>query len=243
MSLCPSITETLFVLGAGERVIGRTRFCIHPDPAVKSARNVGGTKDVNYPLIASLQPDLIVAEKEENTQEIVAMLEQEYPVFVSDVKTVSDALRLIRDLGELTGFCDAANEMANQIQSQLPKSRYTPEVTYAYMIWKAPEMGVGQDTYIDDLMSRFNFRNALSDLPGRYPSISLEELESKNPDIVLLSSEPYPFQEKERAFFAQQLPHSKVLLIDGEVAWYGARMVKALRVLRELRATVALSER
>ena len=238
VSLCPSITETLFALGAGSLVIGRTRFCIHPDPEVKSVLNVGGTKDVSYARISSLHPDLIIAEKEENTKEIVAALERDYPVFVGDVNTVSDAFRLIQDLGKLTGSNESATKLVESIQSGLPRHSMMPVLRYAYVIWKNPEMGVGKGTYIDDLMMQYGFYNVFSDLPDRYPHFSLQMLIERKPDVVFLSSEPYPFAESDRVFFATHLPHSVTLLIDGEVAWYGARMAKAVQVLHDARMAV-----
>ncbi len=235
ISLCPSITETLYSLGAGSNVVGRTRFCIHPQPDVKNALNVGGTKDVNLPRIASLQPDLIVAEKEENTKEIVETLERDYHVFVGDVKTVVDALRLIRDLGKLTGKKDEAATLVRTIQDLLPVGEFLPNYSYAYMIWKNPEMAVGHDTYIDDLLSRFGFQNALSKMPGRYPQVSMEMLEELSPDVVFLASEPYPFSGDDQDFFSDYLPDSTIMPIDGEIAWYGSRMVNAIEVLKEVR--------
>ena len=235
VSLCPSITETLYALGAGDRVVGRTRFCIHPRAAVGGAVRVGGTKEIRYDRLAALTPDLIIAEKEENTPEMVARLAQDYPVYVADVRDVPSALAMIRDLGQLLGAEVPAHRLADRIEQGFAALTAGPPRRVAYLIWRAPWMGVGGDTYIHDLLRRLGWTNVLLSLPGRYPVFSLEELVAAAPELVLLSSEPFPFDASHRAELAAHLPGAEVRLVDGEMfSWYGSRMEAALPYLRGL---------
>jgi len=231
VSLCPSLTETLFALGLGERMVGRTRHCVHPD-AARTLQNVGGTKEVRADVIAKLEPDLIFCEKEENTEEIVRTLSALYPVYVVDVHTVDDALRLITDLGEVTGVAQTAQALRADIESRFQTLPRANGVSMAYLIWQNPYMGAGQDTYLDALFAKAGYINTLADLNGRYPEVTLEILQQKAPDVVFLSTEPYPFKATHQAQIQAALPQSKVLLIDGEVCWSGARMREAVAVLR-----------
>ncbi|MCY0901664.1 MAG: helical backbone metal receptor [Firmicutes bacterium] len=235
VSLCPSLTETLFALGLGPRMVGRTRHCVHPD-AARTLQNVGGTKEVRADVIATLEPDLIFCEKEENTEEIVRTLSALYPVYVVDVHTVDDALGLITDLGEVTGVAQTAQSLRADIKSRLQTLPRVDGVRMAYLIWQNPYMGAGQDTYLDALFAEAGYVNALADLNGRYPEVTLEVLQHKAPDVVFLSSEPYPFKASHQAQIQAALPQSKVLLIDGEVCWSGARMREAVAILRKAHA-------
>ena len=234
ISLCPSLTETLHRMDLAKRIVGRTRFCIHPHPQVKAALNVGGTKQVDYNRIASLQPDLIIAEKEENTRDTIAVLEQSYPVYVADVKTVAEAIRMIRDLGALTDRGEQAEILAQAIEDRVRESTPGTIRTMAYLIWQQPYMAAGGDTYLDDLLTRFGFINVFGGREQRYPEVQLAELQSLKPAVVFLSSEPFPFGESHRAALQAVLPESRVLLIDGEISWYGARMEWAFPYLGAL---------
>ncbi len=233
ISLCPSITETLYALGLSERIVGRTRFCIHPQPHVKSAQNVGGTKQVDFNRIAALRPDLIIAEKEENTRDTIAALETSYPVYVADVTTALEALQMIRNLGDLTDRTGRAQDLALAIEARVREITPGAIRTMAYLIWQSPFMAAGGDTYLDDLLARFGFVNVFGGRDQRYPEVQLEELQSLKPAVVFLSSEPFPFGESHREALQAVLPESRVLLIDGEIAWYGSRMEWALPYLNE----------
>ena len=231
ISLCPSLTETLIVLGIDERLVGRTNFCIHPADKLWSVPKIGGTKQVRYDAISELKPDLIIAEKEENTPEIVAMLSEKYPVFVTEVKGFDSAIRMIGDLGTL---CDAS-QFADQLIAEIMLSfeKIMPankRVKTAYFIWKDPYMVVGSGTYIHDMLERCGFDNVFaSRMDSRYPVIKKEELKAAEPELVLLSSEPYPFREKHLHEFRKLLPAgTHVKIVDGEpFTWYGARMLEA----------------
>ena len=235
VSLCPSQTELLFDLGLGEQVVGRTRFCIHPHPEIKAVSQVGGTKEIRLDRIRALKPDLILCEKEENTQKIVEALEAEFPVFVTDVTDYVSSLRMIRDIGRLCGKEQEALEMTQEIQTLFSKIQPLKDQSIAYFIWKDPWMVVGQNTFIDSMLSLCGFTNVFRNHSGRYPSITTQELATSNPDHIFLSSEPYPFKEAHLQELAQWIPDAKIRLVDGEMfTWYGSRMLKAAGYLHSL---------
>lgn len=236
VSLCPSQTETLFALGLGEHIVGRTRYCIHPGEQVSGVTEVGGTKQPKLDLIRGLKPDLVIAEKEENRREDVIALEAEIPVFVTDVLSTSHALTMIRSLGRLCNRASEAETLASRIENrwQQLKPLSTPRKV-AYLIWRKPWMVAGRDTYINDVLTRCGLINVFAGHAGRYPETSVEEIEKFAPDVVLLSSEPYPFTHEHVQEFASRLPKSKVLRVDGEAfSWYGARMLKAADELQTI---------
>jgi iron complex transport system substrate-binding protein len=230
ISLCPSITETLFALGLGSRVVGRTMFCIHPQPEIKEIPHVGGTKNVKQERLLQLQPDLVIAEKEENTRECVEALSDHIPVFVIDVKTVEEGLDMIKVLGELTQTQEKATQLLQEIRvafEELTPLTHAPRV--AYLIWQEPFMLAGQDTYIGALLRRLGLQNICEDPASRYPSYSLQALLEAKPELVLLSSEPFPFSASQQASLQEALPFARVGLVDGEMfSWYGSRMLQAV---------------
>jgi len=193
---------------------------------------VGGTKQIKYERLQRLQPDLIIAEKEENTLEMVETLARDYPVYVIDVQTIEDAMAMIADLGILTDTRPQAEAMQQQIRTAWAELPYLPDRRVAYLIWQDPLMGAGKHTYIQSVLARLGLRNVLLDLEGRYPQLEASTLQELSPDWVLLSSEPYPFQTKHLADFRAMLPAAKVQLVDGEMfSWYGARMLAAASYL------------
>lgn len=235
ISLCPSQTELLFHLGAGPQVVGATQWCVHPQPAIEAVTKLGGTKKVNYKKLDALQPDLILCEKEENTHEMVERLSSQYPVYVTNVEGVADALRMITDVGALVGQPEQASALAAQITNAFAAlPRLTKPRSVAYLIWKDPYMGVGTSTYIDDVLARCGFMNVFAGLPSRYPAITLPQLVKMQPKMVLLSSEPYAFGEEHIAELQAQLPSSTIRLVDGEMfSWYGSRMLQAAQYLAQ----------
>lgn len=233
ISLCPSITETLFSLGLGEKVVGRTLFCIHPQPAIQQVPHIGGTKNVKLNRLHALKPDLIIAEKEENTPEVVYELEKHYAVYVADVKDLTSAFAMIEGLGELTNESVRGHEMAQAAKKRfavLP-SLQKPLRT-VYLIWQSPYMAVGQDTYIQAVLDRCGFDNVCLSLHGRYPELTLDQLKALSPELILLSSEPFPFKNKHLEVLQAEFPAAKVMLVDGEMfSWYGSRMLEAVDYL------------
>lgn len=236
VSLVPSQTELLYDLGLGERVVGITKFCVHPEEWFRSKIRVGGTKTVNIEKVLSLQPDLVIANKEENIKEQIDALSAKIPVWISDVNNLEDACDMIILIGEITGTASKAVLLVESIQEEFEKlqtarQQLTNELRCAYLIWKDPYMTVGNDTFIHDLLSRCGLQNVFANRE-RYPSVTLTELKEQQCQLVLLSSEPYPFKEKHIAEIQEALPSAKVLLVDGEMfSWYGSRLIKSAAYL------------
>ncbi|MCC5917462.1 MAG: ABC transporter substrate-binding protein [Cryomorphaceae bacterium] len=232
ISLVPSQTHLLYDLGCGDTVVGITKFCVHPADWRKEKTVVGGTKNFHHDRIDQLRPDLIIANKEENRKEDISILAQKYPVYVSDISTVNEALTMIRDIGQLTHTKEAAENMILKIErgfDQLP-SKIGKNRSVLYFIWRNPWMVAGNDTYIHDLLTRMGYQNIVEQ--NRYPNISDDEIKSLNPDCILLSSEPFPFSEKHIAELRAICPNAEIKLVDGELySWYGSMMLKTLEYL------------
>lgn len=233
IALDPAITETLYYFGLDGNIVGRTRFCIHPKDRVKQAVNVGGTKDLKMERIHELEPDLIIAEKEENTKEMVESLEKYYPVYVCEIQTVEDGITLIGELGDITGCSEEGRKLESDVQTAFNTLPDAEPVRVAYMIWKRPYMAVGRDTYINSTLEKLGFINPFATLPNRYPEVTEQDLRDAELDYIFLSSEPYPFRDKNHAEFLSFLPHVTPVNIDGQMFWYGARMLKAADYFRD----------
>ena len=231
ISLCPAITETLLTLGAN--VVGRTKYCIFPKDTVTAILTVGGTKQIDIETIEALAPTLIICEKEENTKDIVTSLEQKWPTFVCEVNSVDTAYRMIDTVGQLANCHAAAVKLIENIQ-QAFQALPTFNGRVAYMMWRKPYMAVGDTTYINDLLRTLGFNNPIVELEGRYPAVTLAQLADAKLDYVLLSSEPFPFSEKHVQEFQPALPNTRLIFVDGEMFWYGARMLEAARYFKRL---------
>jgi ABC-type Fe3+-hydroxamate transport system substrate-binding protein len=238
ISLVPSQTELLADLGLGHRVVGITKFCIHPAPWLASKAVVGGTKQFNLEVISALQPDLILGNKEENYQEGIEALQQSYPVWMSDIADLPGALTMIRAVGEITDASTAANNLANNIENAFRAfRRRAAPLSVLYLIWRKPWMAAGKLTFIDSQLQAMGLENAVSQ--SRYPTLLPEEICDLKPDLIFLSSEPYPFKEKHIAELQDLNPAAKVLLIDGEMfSWYGSRLLQAPAYLNGLQASI-----
>ena len=238
ISLVPSQTELLYTLGLEEEVVGITKFCVHPPSWFRHKTRIGGTKDIRPDIIRTLQPDLIIANKEENEKGQIEELMLHYPVWVSDVQTLPDALSMIRSLGHLTGKDQEAQSLAEEIDRRFtalasPGSPVASPRT-AYFIWRNPWMVAGGDTFIHEILQHAGLINIFQH-HTRYPSIELEELKRSGCDLVLLSSEPYPFKERHIAEIREVLPQATIRLVDGEIfSWYGSRLLQAPAYLQEL---------
>lgn len=235
VSLVPSQTELLFDLGLEDRVVGVTKFCIHPKEQVKQKAVIGGTKNFHFDKINELQPDLIIGNKEENYKEGIEQLQQKYPVWMSDIYTLEDALQMLQQVGKLTGTEARAAELAQGIKAGFEQvAPVQPGIKTAYFIWRKPYMAVGSHNIIDHILGRCGFVNAFGNLE-RYPEISPEQLQQANPQLILLSSEPYPFKEKHIAEFRELCPQASVKIVDGEMfSWYGSRLLKAPAYLQQV---------
>ncbi|TVR17719.1 MAG: hypothetical protein EA391_03995 [Balneolaceae bacterium] len=239
VSLVPSLTELLFDLGLGHRVVGRTRFCIHPKDAVEKVPIVGGTKNPKTEAIRECNPDLIIANKEENRKDDIEQLEENFRVMLTEISTIEEALFAIHDIGWTCGVQEVAGDLISQIQTVMKGVPDEPPMTAAYFIWRDPWMSVGNDTYIHSVMEYWNFKNVYAD-EVRYPKTTLYELSLKKPEIILLSSEPYPFKEKHIKEVSEACPGSNVVLVNGEwFSWYGSRMIHAFKNLNIFRRAIA----
>ena len=229
ISLVPSQTELLHDLGLGDRVVGITKFCIHPEDWFRSKARVGGTKQVDLDKVRALKPDLIIGNKEENSQADIEVLEQEFPVWMSDVHDLIHAVRMIVQIGDLTGTDEQADDLANRIAGGfMMLEPLSPPISAAYFIWRGPLMVAGGDTFISEMMQRAGFSNVFAHRKERYAEITPAELAAADPDVILLSSEPYPFSEKHLLEFNMICPGTPVKLVDGEIfSWYGSRLLRS----------------
>jgi len=234
ISIVPSQTELLFYLGLSDEVIGITKFCIHPADKFNSITKVGGTKKLDMELIKQLNPDLIIANKEENERGQVEELIKHYPVWISDISNLTEALDMIEQVGELVGKREAATRLNNLIKNEFDQlSPPAAKLKVAYFIWRKPYMVAGNGTFINDLLQKCGVTNVFE--KDRYPEITADELIAANPDVVFLSSEPYPFKQKHIEEFRELLPNAKIVLVDGEMfSWYGNRLLYAPKYFIEL---------
>ena len=239
ISLVPSQTELLSYLGLEKETIGITKFCVHPEEWFHTKTRIGGTKNADIETIIALNPDLILCNKEENVKEQVEILAEKFPVYMSDVNTYTQALQMIADVGKLTGKTDQASTLTNLIIAQFETlENEAQKIRAAYFIWKDPYMTIGGDTFISDMMEKAGFENIYKDR-GRYPEINMEEFKKLQPEIILLSSEPYPFQEKHITEIKSILQGVQILLVDGEMfSWYGSRMRCAPGYFTDLRKQI-----
>ncbi|SFE91891.1 ABC-type Fe3+-hydroxamate transport system, substrate-binding protein [Chitinophaga sp. CF118] len=234
VSLVPSQTELLSYLGLTTEVVGITKFCVHPDEWFREKTRIGGTKKLHLDQIRALAPDLIIANKEENDPQQVKVLMEEFPVWVSDIHTLADAQEMISSIGVITGTSEVALQLNKQISEEFSTLTGPGQLKTAYFIWKDPWMVAGGDTFIHEMMKLSGLENVFAGL-SRYPEVTLAELQATDCQLILLSSEPYPFKEKHIAELQELLPASKILLVDGEMySWYGSRLLYAPAYFRSL---------
>ncbi|MGE8432115.1 ABC transporter substrate-binding protein [Chryseobacterium joostei] len=241
VSLVPSITEALFDLGLTENeVVGRTKFCIHPQDNVKNVPVIGGTKNINIDKIKALQPDLILANKEENIKEQVEALMDDFKVTVTNVETIEDNYYLLKNLGKLLGKEDRAQLFNLKIYDILLQAKLETPVKAAYLIWKNPYMTIGGDTFINRILTEIGFENIFKERT-RYPEIKTEDL--MDADLIMLSSEPFPFKEKHMEELQAVYPDKKIMIVDGEAfSWYGTHIAKCENYFKELLAEIHLMQ-
>ncbi len=239
ISLVPSQTELLYYLGLNEEVVGITKFCIHPESWHQSKKQIGGTKQLNLDTIRMLSPDLVIANKEENDRHQVEELSKEFPVWVSDVNTLQDAYDMILAVGILVHKKPEALTLVHEIRQRFQELiTHRSPITSAYLIWRSPWMTVGGDTFIHDMMACAGFSNVFSH-QKRYPVIEADELRQLPLDLLMLSSEPYPFNKKHLNELQSILPDKKLLLVDGEMfSWYGSRLLFAPAYFKQLQQQV-----
>lgn len=235
VSIVPSQTEYLFDLGLENEVVGITKFCIHPAKWQKTKQIVGGTKKLKIDVIRDLKPELIIANKEENTKEEITALQSDFEVYVSDVFDVSSALKMMNDIADICNRELYFEDIKRSILSgaKTSKDLFLDLKSAVYLIWNNPMMAAGCDTFISDMMHHSGFKNLYED-HKRYPTISMEEIQKLNPSVLLLSSEPFPFNENHQKAFSKLLPETRVIIVDGEMfSWYGSRMSKAFEYFKK----------
>jgi len=239
VSLVPSQTELLHALGLEQEVVGITKFCVHPAEWFQEKKRVGGTKTVAFEKVAALQPDLVIANKEENNREQIEALAARFPVWVSDVRDLASALDMIERVGALSGRLHAAQALVGDIRTAFARHSADPNAPRpraAYFIWRKPYMVAGGDTFIHAMLEAAGFENVFAS-ESRYPEVSHEQLAERAPDVLLLSSEPYPFAEKHVRELRELCPTTHAaILVDGEMfSWYGSRLLQAPEYFRHLR--------
>lgn len=246
VSLVPSITELVFALGLENELVGRTSFCVHPDPDVESITRVGGTKTVRLEKVEALGPTHVIVNVDENRkQDVDTMAQWGCSIIVTHPIEPTDNLRLFRLLGGIFGREQAAETLCRNFEqahaSLLVAARSLPERNVLYLIWRDPWMTISEDTYISRTLALAGLKSKGGRTDVRYPEIDFNESLMKNVDVVLLSSEPYPFKQKhveEVRALTEQWP-VQVSTIDAEmVSWYGPRAIPGLRYLETFAAAL-----
>ncbi len=241
VSLVPSQTELLHYLSLESGVIGITKFCVHPEAWFRTKQRIGGTKTVDVEKIKKLQPDLIIANKEENVQAQIEELANDFHIWISNVTNLEEALEMITQIGIITDTSEKAKALVHEIEIGFSNyhSATASKLKTAYLIWKDPFMTVGGDTFINNMLQHAGFKNLFSDRT-RYPVLTVEELQTANLELILLSSEPYPFKQKHIDELQQYLQHTKIILVDGEMfSWYGSRLAGAPAYFKQLHEQIA----
>jgi ABC-type Fe3+-hydroxamate transport system substrate-binding protein len=227
ISVVPSQTELLFYLGLNKEVIGITKFCIYPPDKFKVTSKVGGTKTLNIAKIKALKPDLIIANKEENELNQIEELTSSFPVWISDINSLSGATDMIEKIGQMVDREAQAKSLSQAITRQFDELKIPPlNLRAAYFIWRKPYMVAGKNTFIDSMMQKCGLTNAFN--IERYPEVYPAIITNAKPDVIFLSSEPYPFKERHISEFKTLLPDSIIKLVDGEIfSWYGSHLLQA----------------
>jgi ABC-type hemin transport system substrate-binding protein len=244
VSLIPSVTESLFCLGLGDRVVGITDWCIHPRDRVSGLPRVGGTKNPSVRQILELEPDLVIASREENRKRtVVALRAAGVDVWVIDPRTVLDGVALLCELAELGATAEAVESVVRPVEEAVraaEEQRPAHGLRVFCPIWKKPWMAVGGDTYASSLLELCGGANVFADRGDRrYPIVEFDQIVSAAPDVILLPSEPYDFGPRDvLELAALTLPaarNGRIHLIDGTlVSWYGPRIEPAIAAIRTL---------
>lgn len=239
ISLVPSQTELLFDLDLDEEIVGITRFCIRPETKCQKKTKIGGTKKFNFELIDGLGPDLIIGNKEENYKEGIRKLGSKYPLWMSDIITIEDALDMIKSVGEMVGKSEKAGEIISVIKTKMHELNNQQVIKVAYLIWKKPYMAAARNTFINEMLKKCGLINVFEYL-DRYSEVTLEQIKEASPDAILLSSEPYPFKMRDVNEFRAIFPGTRAIQVDGQMfSWYGSRLRYAPDYFKDLRGDLA----
>ncbi|MCU0440776.1 MAG: helical backbone metal receptor [Bacteroidia bacterium] len=233
VSLVPSQTELLHWLGCSNEVVGQTLFCIHPKNMHQSKPRIGGTKTLSLAKIENLHPDLVIGNKEENSKDQIETLALQYPVWMSDIQDLNEALAMIEQIGSLVNKESQAKQLVDQIKTSFTQLVPIAPTTVLYLIWRKPWMAAGAQTFIGDMLGRMGLQNGCTST--RYPELSNDDIRTINPQHIFLSSEPYPFKEKHIEELKLLVPNATITLVDGELfSWYGSRLQYAANYFQQL---------
>jgi len=241
VSLCPSLTELVFDLGLGASLVGRTKFCVHPAGLVEAVEKVGGTKNPKIARIAELAPDIVLLNEEENRREDAqALAAAGLSCHTSMPRTIAQTAAMVRSIGAALGTPQQADVIADEIDNRARNvAAHAAErepVRYAYLIWREPWMTVSDDTFVHALLANAGGVNAFGAMPERYPTITLEQLRDATPDVVLLSTEPFPFAERHIEELAARtgIARERIVIVDGELlSWHGSRTPRGITYAAE----------
>ncbi|MEP7344315.1 MAG: helical backbone metal receptor [Gemmatimonadaceae bacterium] len=248
ISLCPSLTELLFDLGVGEAVVGRTKFCIHPEGMVERVERMGGTKNPKIDRIVERAPDIVFMNEEENRREDAdALRARGIRVHASLPRTPEETAAMVRSIAAAVERNEAGDRIARQIEAGAARVRAASaeagrRVTYAYLIWRDPWMTINDDTFVAEMLKLPGGANVFGTAAERYPSLTALELANARPDVVLLSTEPFPFAERhiDELAAATGLEREKFRIVDGELlSWHGSRTPLGIAYAEEVLASVA----
>jgi len=234
VSLVPSLTELLYFYSMDDQIKGVTEYCAFPAEKTQKVAKVGGPKTLNIELIRELNPDLIIASKEENTKKQVEALEKEFPVWISDVCSLEDAYKMIEKIGHICNKKDLAQNLSSNIEKSMELLHYKSNIKVAYLIWENPYMTAGKNTLINDIINKLGFNNVFEHY-NRYPRITSKEISESKADFILLPSEPYHFTASHMDKFKKLCPQSKILLVNGQFfSWYGNRLLLAVNYFKTI---------
>jgi ABC-type Fe3+-hydroxamate transport system substrate-binding protein len=231
VSLCPSLTELVFALGRGDELVGVTDYCVHPAEGVAAVEKVGGTKTPKVARIVELAPDIVLLNEEENRIEDAQALEAHAVRCLNTFpKDALETAAMVRTIGAALQRDEDAERVALDIETRAKRvadaARGRREVSWAYLIWRKPWMSVNRDTFASALLSLAGGRNVFGDAPTRYPEIRIEELVAADPQLVLLCTEPFPFEARhiDELCTLTGWPRSRFRIADGEyLSWHGSR--------------------
>ncbi len=237
--MVPSLTEALIVLGAGERLVGRTRYCTHPPAKVARIEAVGGTKNPDVARVIAIRPDLVVLNREENRREDWrALVEAGLEVFVTHPRTVGAAADMLEELGARAGVGEAAARLAAACRAALAeadrrRARLRRPLRVLCPIWRNPWMTFGPRTYIGDMLACAGMENVVpADTSSDFFTFDLDSTVLNGADAIVLPDEPYVFGAKHAAELRRRGATAPIFCVDGkDLSWYGPRIPQALERL------------